>query len=82
MNRRTFLGLLAGTALTAGAGTCGILAFLRQEPFGALPEGEQMQRILSSPRYADGEFRNLIPRPVLSDGSSFAGALLRSFVTK
>ena len=31
-----------------------------------------MRRILLSPHYADGEFCNLIPRPVLSDGSSFA----------
>ena len=82
MNRRKFLGFLAGAAVTAGAGTGGVLAFLHQEQFGALPEGEDMRRILLSPHYADGEFRNLIPRPVLSDGSSFAGALLRSFVTK
>lgn len=80
MNRRSFLGMLAGAAVVAGAG--GTLTFLRQEQFGALPEGEDMRRILLSPHYVDGEFRNLIPRPVLSDGSSFAGALIRSLVEK
>lgn len=82
MNRRKFLGILAGAAVTAGAGAGGVLSFLGQEKFGALPEGEEMRRILLSPHYADGEFRNLIPRPVLSDGSSFAGALIRSLVEK
>ncbi len=82
MNRRTFLGLLGGSAVVAGTGTAGVLTFLGQEQFGALPEGEQMRRILLSPHYADGEFCNLIPRPVLSDGSSFAGALIRSLTEK
>lgn len=82
MNRRSFLGILAGAAVTAGAGAGGVSAFLHQEQFGALPEGEDMRRILLSPHYVDGEFRNVIPRPVLSDGSSFAGALIRSLVEK
>lgn len=80
MKRRTFLGLLAGTAAAAGAG--GAFAFLRQEQFGALPEGDAVRRVRLSPHYVDGEFRNIIPRPILSDGSSFAGALLRSLVEK
>ena len=37
MNRRTFLGILAGTVVTAGAGAGGVLAFLRQDKAGALP---------------------------------------------
>ena len=80
MKRRTFLGALAGAAVVAGAG--GTFAFLGQEQFGALPEKDAMRRVLLSPHYIDGEFRNLIPRPVLSDNSTFAGALLRSLVEK
>lgn len=78
MKRRAFFGMMAGAAVAAGAG--GVFAFLRQEQFGALPEGEDMRRILRSPHYADGAFHNLIERPVLSDNSTFAGALLRSLV--
>lgn len=78
MNRRTFLRGAACAALVAGAGAGGTLAFLRQEAFGALPEGEALRRVVASAHYADGEFRNIIPRPILSDGSSFAGALIRS----
>ena len=82
MNRRAFLGVLAGTALTVGAGAGGTLAFLRQKQFGALPEGESLRRIMASPHYADGAFHNLVPHPVLSDDSSFAEALIRSLVEK
>ena len=82
MNRRAFLGVLAGTALTVGAGAGGTLAFLRQEQFGALPEGEILKRIMASPHYANGTFHNLVPHPILSDDSSFAGALIRSLVEK
>ena len=80
MNRRTFLGMLAGAAVAAGAGAGGTWMFLRQEQFGAIPDGDIMRRILRSPHYADGEFHNLIERPILSDNSSFIGALLRSLV--
>jgi len=41
--------------------------FLRQEKFGALPEGERMERILRSPHQKDGIFRNLEPTTVMTD---------------
>lgn len=82
MKRRTFLGVMAGTALIAGTGAGGVMTFLRQEQFGALPEGADLKRLQASPNYVDGEFRNLIPRPILSDDSSFAGALIRSLTEK
>lgn len=78
MTRRTFLGLLASLGILSGCTGGGILAFLRQEQFGAHPEGAAMRRILASPHYADGEFHNLIPGPILRDDSSFAAAVLRS----
>lgn len=79
MKRRTFLGASgAALALLAGGGA----AFLGQEKFGALPEGEELLRIQDSPNYADGEFRNLIPRPVLSNGDSFAGSFFRFLMKK
>ncbi len=78
MKRRTFLGAAAATlALGAGGGA----AFLGQKKFGALPEGEALLRIKASPNYKGGQFCNLVPRPVLSDGSTLAGTFFR-FITK
>lgn len=68
----------AAIALLTGGGA----VFLGQEKFGALPEGEELLRIKASPNYVDGEFRNLIPRPVLSNGSSFAGSFLNFLMKK
>ncbi|MCX8004004.1 MAG: MBL fold metallo-hydrolase [Burkholderiaceae bacterium] len=38
--------------------------------FGAEPEGERLERARRSPQYADGEFRNPVPTPVLVEGQS------------
>lgn len=82
MNRRTFLKALSATAVLGGCTAGGTWAFLRQMQFGALPTGEILQRILTSPHYADGAFHNIVPKAILSDDSSFILALLRSLVTK
>lgn len=82
MNRRAFLKVLAATAVLGGCAGGGVWTFLQQMKFGALPEGSALQRILTSPHYADGVFHNLVPRAILSDDSSFIFALLRSLVAK
>ena len=82
MNRRTFFKALAAMAVLGGCAGGGAWAFLRQIKFGALPEGNALQRILASPHYGDGTFHNLVPRAILSDDSSFVLALLRSLVAK
>jgi len=72
--------LLALTVLAAllSLGAC---AYLQHPRFGAYPEGERLAKILRSPRYIDGEFRNLIDTPMLLDGNStfsiIAGDLFR-----
>jgi L-ascorbate metabolism protein UlaG (beta-lactamase superfamily) len=54
---------------TAGAlATLGACAWLEQPKFGALPEGERLERIRRSPHYVDGAFRNLVDTPTLVDG--------------
>lgn len=58
------------------------MAFLGQEKFGALPEAEDMLRITASPHFRNGIFHNLVPRPVLSDGSTLAGTLFRFLTEK
>ncbi len=82
MTRRTFLKLIAATGLLSAGFAGGILAFLRQEQFGAQPEGESLKRLLLSPHYANGTFHNPTPEPILSNNGSFALAVLRSLFAK
>ncbi|KYZ75152.1 MBL fold metallo-hydrolase [Anaerosporomusa subterranea] len=48
----------------------GIVLYLQHPKFGALPEGARLERIKSSPHYADGQFQNLVPIPPRAAGSS------------
>jgi len=41
--------------------------FLKQEKFGALPEGARLERILRSPYQKDGVFQNIEPTPTMTD---------------
>ena len=41
-------------------------AYLQNPLFGALPKGERLTRIMRSPNYADGAFRNQIDSPMLT----------------
>lgn len=59
----------------------GACAYLQHPKFGAYPEGERLERIQRSARYADGEFRNPVETPTLIEGNStfsiVAGDLFR-----
>ncbi len=80
MTRRHFFKLTAGCAVLAGATAAGARLFLRQPAFGALPE--ETPALLNSPHYGNSIFHNTLPTPILSDGSSFAWALIRSLFTR
>lgn len=77
MNRRTFLKGLAATGAVAAAGGLGGMAFMSTEAFGAIPEGEALARILSSPHQVGGVFQNQEPAPVLANNQSFVTSLAR-----
>jgi L-ascorbate metabolism protein UlaG (beta-lactamase superfamily) len=55
--------ILIGLFLLAALSGAGIYAYLQLPKFGAMPEGERQKRILASPNYRDGEFKNLDPIP-------------------
>jgi len=61
------LMVLAVLAALLSLGAC---AYLQHPKFGAYPEGERQERILRSPHFVDGEFRNPIDTPMLLDGNS------------
>lgn len=48
----------------------GVWLFLRQPSFGRLPQGERLERILKSPHYKDGEFKNLEVTPAITSKKS------------
>lgn len=53
------------------------MAFLHSDAFGALPEGQDLARILRSVHQVGGVFRNLEPAPVLKQDGNFVTALVR-----
>lgn len=80
MKRRTFLGMAAGVAAFSGAVAGGAGIFLHRPAFGAVPE--ETPAFLRSPHYRDGVFHNTLPTPLITDGSTFAGAVIRSFFAR
>lgn len=67
LTRRKTISLLFGSTLLAGTG--GVLA---REDFGGAPSGLRLERILASPYWQDGEFRNLYPLKPRPTEKSFA----------
>lgn len=64
-SRRSFLKRAAAALglVCIGGGACAL-----QPKIGPLPEGARLDRIAASPNYVNGEFRNLLPTEVLTNG--------------
>ena len=70
--RRT-MGILTGIILAAAIAG---LIILNLPAFGRLPRGSRLERILQSPNYRDGQFRNLEASPMMTgDKSRLSGIL-------
>lgn len=59
-----------------------VAVYLQHPKFGRMPEGERLVRIQHSPNYVDGEFRNTIDTPMLTEGQSFFKVLFDNITTK
>jgi len=59
ISRRGFIKGVLATAGVGGGLAVGARAFMRLPRFGRLPQGDRMERILASPNYRNGAFRNL-----------------------
>lgn len=70
---------LLAVLLVLGGLALGVRLFLESPQFGTLPDGVRLETIRKSPHYADGVFHNLLPTPILTDGSGTVGSLLQSF---
>lgn len=52
------------------------MLILKQSRFGKAPKKERLERILKSPNYRNGEFKNLEETSVISDGKSRFGVMM------
>ena len=67
------MGILTGIILAAAIAG---LIILNLPAFGRLPRGSRLERILQSPNYRDGQFRNLEASPMMTgDKSRLSGIL-------
>ena len=74
MQRRTFMAGAFGLGVAAAGGA----AFFRSAKFGALPEGARRERILASPHYRGGAFRNEAAEPWTGPGGVDRGDFFTS----
>lgn len=55
-----------------------VFFYMRQPQFGKTPSGERLARIEKSPHYKNGSFRNLIEKPIITEGYSIAGEIYKT----
>ena len=67
--KKWFKKMLIALLVISVIGSVGIGLYLQQPKFGKAPEGSRLERMKSSPHYADGQFRNLVPVPQIVEGN-------------
>lgn len=60
----------------------GVLAYLNTKPFGRLPQGKRLERILHSPNFKDGEFRNQTNTPMFVQNKGMLTIMYETFFKK
>lgn len=76
---RRIMGILTGIILAAAI--AGLIT-LNLPAFGRLPRGSRLERILQSPNYRDGQFRNLEASPMMTGDKSRLRGLLEFLFRK
>lgn len=61
--KRMIYKIIVGIFLLVVALSAAVFGYLQLPMFGSVPEGARLERIMQSPNYRDGEFRNLDPIP-------------------
>ncbi|MFV0553311.1 MAG: MBL fold metallo-hydrolase [Mangrovibacterium sp.] len=59
----------------------GVSIFMHTPKFGKNPSGEDLERVMQSPNYRDGQFQNQVPTPAMAEGES-AYTYLRDVIFK
>ena len=70
--------------LALGLGTLGIVtaAVLQLKPFGKLPSGKRLERVMLSPQYHDGKFHNASPTPMMTGNNAVWESMTEFFTSK
>lgn len=67
--------IISGTVLLA-AGIAG-WAFVSQDKFGRSPSGARLERVLASPNYSNGAFKNQLPTRMMVDSAGFFSTAMK-----
>ncbi len=59
-----------------------VAVFLNSPPFGRLPRGERLERVMRSPNFRDGEFRNVEPTALMTSEKGRWAAMLEFLFKK
>jgi L-ascorbate metabolism protein UlaG (beta-lactamase superfamily) len=59
-----------------------IAIFMQHPLFGKNPSGERLKKIKQSPHYQNGQFQNMIPKPLISEGHSLIKEVYKTFITQ
>lgn len=73
------LKVISGLLGTTSAAAVGVYWFLQQPQFGRTPSGKRLERIQQSPNYRNGQFQNLSPTPMLTEGANYF-SMLKEFI--
>lgn len=68
--------------LLIGLVVIGVSLFIHQASFGHTPTGARLERVLQSPNYRSGKFRNLSVTPQLTGDKGFVGILMGFLFSK
>ncbi len=63
--------------LVSGGVAAFIWLYLRQPQFGRLPAGSYLKKLEASPHYVNGQFKNLLPTPMLVEDTSLISSLAK-----
>lgn len=60
----------------------GVIVFMQFPRFGKHPKGDRLARVEQSPNYKNGEFQNLSPTPMMTEGVSYWSMIVEYVTTR
>ena len=81
LQKRTFMITISIILALIVLAATAILIFINSTQFGQLPKGERLQRVLQSPNYRNGQFRNLQPTEMMSSRNNNRWQAIWHFLT-
>lgn len=79
MKKRSIMSILSTILAAVLSLTLMAFMFIQFPQFGKLPSGARLERIEQSPNYKNGQFQNLSPTPMLTEGATYF-TMMKEFV--